>query len=89
MKLNVYAYYDLKQKCFCTPMFTSDSKEVTIENIKRAVLGEKVQFSPKDFSLYFLGIFDDVAGVITGSDKAELLAHLVEFLPPSEASLNV
>lgn len=88
MTLNVYAYYDQKQKCFCTPMFTSDVKDVTLENVKRLVLSGKADFAVKDFSLYYLGVFDDVAGILYGLDKAELLAHLIEFVP-SEANGNV
>lgn len=87
MKLNVYSYYDQKAKCFCTPMFTSDDKDVTKENIARAIVSGKMQFNPKDFSLYWLGVFDDVAGVVYGIDKPELLAHLMEFVP-QEADQN-
>lgn len=81
MKLNTYSYYDQKAKCFCTPMFTSDSIEVTKENVQRAVATGNIKFNARDFSLYYLGVFDDVAGVIYGIDKPELIAHLVEFIP--------
>jgi len=81
MVLNVYAYYDQKVKCFCTPMFTSDEKGVTLQNVARAIAGDKVQFNYKDFSLYYLGKFDDVAGIVYGLEKPDLIAHLIEFAP--------
>lgn len=82
MKLNVYVYYDQKAKCFCSPMFSSDSVEVCKENVQRAVAAGNVKFNARDFSLYTLGIYDDVAGIIYGLEKPELIAHLIEFIPP-------
>lgn len=81
MLLNVYAYYDQKMKCFCTPMFSSDEKDVALENVARTVRGEQAKFNYKDFSMYYLGKYDDVTGVIYGLDKPDLMAHLIEFGP--------
>lgn len=80
MKLNVYSVFDVKAKVFGSP-FYAQCHEIAIRNCAAAVR-ESDQSSmlskfPEDFTLYFVGTWDDELGVLFPLSQVEVVVLLV------------
>lgn len=66
MKTNIYSVLDLKTGVFCTPFFML-TDEAAIRDFSHAAsdLNTTVGRHPADFTLYRIGSFQDVTGLIT------------------------
>lgn len=65
-KLQIFAVFDKKAIAYAYPTF-AHQKGQAIRSFENAVNDDKTQFAhnPEDFSLWHLGEWDDVTGIIT------------------------
>ena len=72
MKLGIYAMHDDASGIFLAPSFES-SDDVAIRNFDFAMVkNEMMAFKPSDFSIYYLGEFDNETGVIDSANPRML-----------------
>lgn len=74
MQLHVFSVYDKAVGAFLTPFF-SRSKGEALRSFTEACNDEKMQFSKNalDYTLCYLGIYDDVAGLFTTNEPERML----------------
>lgn len=74
MKLNAYSIYDSKAKAFSQPFFTANHQ--IAERSFSALVSEKgtnnVAKFPEDFSLHYIGQFDDETGELVSNQHENL-----------------
>ena len=90
MKLNVYSIYDQTAKAYITPFFMhNDAMAVRAfsDNINK---GEDSQLSlhPDQFTLYRIGEYDDVTGILISHDP-ESLGTAERYIQDSRSQLDI
>jgi len=80
MQLNVYSVRDVKGNCFARPFFMA-RHELALRAFDSIVNNPETDIAkwPADFSLFYLGTFDDVSGVFVSLTAPEFLATAVSF----------
>lgn len=75
MKKVICSVFDLKAAVFATP-FYAPNVSVAVRDFANAVNDPAVSISknPEDFSLYYLGDFEDTTGVFDVRPQPEVLA---------------
>ncbi len=98
MKVNVYAVYDVKAKCYASPFFLPEDAQA-VRAFGDLVCREdsKIHAHPKDYDLFRLSTFDDCAGIfgvlnedgeiVPDISPPVFLAHASSFMPP-DVSVN-
>lgn len=90
MKHNVFSVYDAKAKTFCVP-FQAVNKEVAIRDFQYAANDTTTTIGryPHDFTLYYIGLFNDQTAQYELSDPEPLaMAIALVGLSPEE-NVNV
>lgn len=79
MKHNLYTIYDVKAETYLFPL-KLQNHAVALRELKRAVNDPQTQFfnHPEDFTLFFLGTFDDNTTWFELEDTKVPLATLLE-----------
>lgn len=78
-RMGMYTLYDGKAEAFMRPFFAEND-----DMARRAVMdamgeeGHIFQKHPEDFSLYYLGNWDDVRGQVTGVFPAKAISSGIE-----------
>lgn len=72
---NIYSVFDKKAEVFCQP-FCSQNDSTAIRDFQYAANDNTTDIGryPLDFSLYFLGVFDDQSGNISTEGTRRHLA---------------
>ena len=81
MKLQIFAVFDVKAEVYSSPSFLPN-RGLALRSLSDIVADPSTGISqhPEDYSLYKLGEFDNVSGVITPvSGVPELIARASEF----------
>lgn len=80
--VNVYSILDSKAKSFNMPFF-APNHSVAFRVVERSMRNPQGGFSdfPADFTLFKVGQFDMLLGMIVGLDVPENLGNLVQFMP--------
>lgn len=67
---NIYTIYDKKSETFSQPMFYY-SNAIAVRSVEYMVnkTGSQLYSNPADFSLFHIGTFDDVSGLLHSNDK--------------------
>lgn len=90
-RMSVYAVLDVKANAFVSPHFHKSHGQA-IRDFSAAVRGGKSMLSnyPDDFSLYHLGYFDEVSGLLEDVTPPVFLSRASEHvsLNPASAALN-
>jgi len=83
MKLDVFSVYDVKAQAYLPPFFMSNN-QVAIRAITDCVNDPSHLFykNPQDYTLFFLGVFDDNTGLIEPHIAPITLGNGVEFVKP-------
>jgi len=73
MKIRIYSIYDLAARAWLQPFF-SPTDETAARAFRHACNDPDIMFSQHspDYTLFFVGEFDDEKGVLTGSTPAAL-----------------
>lgn len=84
MGLEAYSVYDKAVGAFLPPVFVRSRGEM-IRSFTDAVNSKEHQFNRhcSDYTLYFLGMFDDDSGMIESADPVRVVSAL-EVLVPEE-----
>lgn len=85
MKLEVYAVHDAAVGAFVQPLFFRSRGEA-VRSFQDAVTDGKMQFAahPKDYSFWFIGIFDDQTGRFEPDLLQDRVCGALDFqLPPA------
>ena len=87
--MNVYAVRDLKAESFLLPFFMTShglATRMVLDALREG--GTPLSQYPQDFSLYHIGSWDTVKGVLTHLAQPSLLAHVAELVSqvPSSAA---
>ena len=90
MEVQVYAIYDSKAQAYLQPFF-SPNNAMAFRNCQSACMNPSSPFVafPGDFTLFNLGVFDDVSGVIDCFKHAKNLGSMIQFLPAPAADTKV
>ncbi len=78
MKKVYYAVYDRKAELF-SPPFLEITDGTAVRAVQDLVINNKDHAfakHPADFSLHRLGEFDEITGVLTGTDKPEKIIEV-------------
>lgn len=89
MEVNVYTIFDSKARAFLQPWFAANHA-VAFRNVERSCRSPNSPFLefPEDFTLFCIGVFDDIAGVISCEGPGEALGNFIQFLPPRDGPAN-
>lgn len=83
MIVNIYSIYDSKAQAYLQPFFCA-THALAFRNIEKAMKNPHSPFSdfPADFTLFKVGEFDDLEGIVIGVSAHENLGNLIQFAPP-------
>jgi hypothetical protein len=77
MKMNVYAIYDVKAAMFQRPIFATRDGEATRAFIDVLANPEHpITRHPEDYSLFRIGTYDDLEGIIEDEPNVQIITAL-------------
>lgn len=77
MKLGIYVVYDSCAEVFGRPLFLNSKAEAIRSFCEESVRdGSPVAESPGDYTIYYIGEYDDASAVIEGSAPSRLINGL-------------
>lgn len=82
----VYALYDAAARAYLAPQLnsTDDAAKRDLALALSQSAGVPLGFSPKDFSLYRIGTFDNDSGILTPAAPAILVCHASSLVEVSQ-----
>lgn len=85
MKVEYFAIYDEKSEAYMQP-FANQTKGSAIRAFGDTVADDKTAFNkhPEDFSLVYLGSFDDHTGKYEQAETIEVIAKAKDFVVKKE-----
>lgn len=90
MKIQFFAIYDEKACAYMCPL-KEQNKLTALRAFSLTCEKQDTMFyqHPEDFSIFYVGDFDDNTGIFTSLEKPELLAKATEFVKKGEDNAKV
>jgi hypothetical protein len=88
MIVNVYTIYDSKSKAYAQPWMAPNHSTAFRNCTKACMPGSNnpcIDF-PADYTLFCVGTFDELTGLIEGFQAHENLGNFLQFLPEPQVS---